>query len=109
MIKTKAEIYNKQGRYDVALRLIDSSRMMCPDTSDLTARALWAFHASEAYEGLGQAKKSLEALKYYCILRDSLEDDIHWPAVRSCCSGHGWGCAYGTGQNCGRSSSKSAS
>lgn len=76
-IKTKAEIYNKQGRYDVALRLIDSSRMMCPDTSDLTARALWAFHASEAYEGLGQAKKSLEALKYYCSLRDSLEDDIH--------------------------------
>ena len=76
-IKTKAEIYNKQGRYDVALRLIDSSRMMCPDTSDLTARALWAFHASEAYEGLGQAKKSLEALKYYCSLRDSLEDNIH--------------------------------
>ena len=34
-------------------------------------------YASEAYEGLGQAKKSLEALKYYCSLRDSLEDDIH--------------------------------
>lgn len=76
-IKTKAEIYNKQGRYGMALRMIDSSRMMCPDTSDLTARALWAFQASEAYKGLGQAKKSLEALKYYCSLRDSLEDDIH--------------------------------
>ena len=37
-IKTKAEIYNKQGRYDVALRLIDSSRMMCPDTSDSSAK-----------------------------------------------------------------------
>lgn len=61
----------------MALRMIDSSRLMCADTSDLTARALWAFHASEAYEGLGQAKKSLEALKYYCSLRDSLEDDIH--------------------------------
>lgn len=120
---------------------------MCPDTSDLTARALWAFHASEAYEGLGQAKKSLEALKYYCSLRDSLEDNIHsadvlhirelwqyehlkarntalegrnssanashtgrcWPAARYCCSGHGWGCAYGTGQNCGKSPSKNAS
>ncbi|MDR3876927.1 MAG: tetratricopeptide repeat protein [Alistipes sp.] len=146
-IKTKAEIYNKQGRYDVALRLIDSSRMMCPDTSDLTARALWAFHASEAYEGLGQAKKSLEALNIIAASgirskttytapmcstsancgststskpgtppsrgRNSSANASHtgrcWPAARYCCSGHGWGCAYGTGQNCGKSPSKNAS
>lgn len=80
-LKTKGEIYNRQGRYDMALRMIDSSRMMCADTSGLTARALWAFHASEAYEGLGQAKKSLDALKYYCSLRDSIEDDIHGSEV----------------------------
>lgn len=76
-LKTKAEIYNRQGRYDMALHMIDSSRMMCADTSSFTARALWAFNASEAYEGLGQAGKSLDALKYYCSLRDSIEDDIH--------------------------------
>ena len=57
-IKTKAEIYNKQGRYGMALRMIDSSRLMCADTSDLTARALWAFHASEAYEGWGRRRKA---------------------------------------------------
>ena len=71
-----AEEYWERG-YEFAPERARFSRMMCPDTSDLTARALWAFHASEAYEGLGQAKKSLEALKYYCSLRDSLEDDIH--------------------------------
>lgn len=57
-IKTKAEIYNKQGRYGMALRMIDSSRLMCADTSDLTARALWAFHASEPTKGWGRRRKA---------------------------------------------------
>lgn len=80
-LKTRAEIYNRRGNYDMALRMIDSSRLMCPDTSDLTARALWAFNASAAFEGLGQAKKSLDALKYYCSLKDSIEDNIHGAEV----------------------------
>lgn len=75
--KTKAEIYNMQGRYDLALRMIDTSRSMCADTSALSARALWASTASEAYAGLGQPAKSLAALRYYCRLRDSIDSEIH--------------------------------
>lgn len=76
-IKTLAEIRNRQGRYDAALRLLDSSRMMCADTSHYTSRALWAFHAAEAWEGKGNPAKALDALKYYCALKDSIDDEIH--------------------------------
>lgn len=77
-IKTKADICNRQGRYDMALRLLDSARMMMyADTSSLTSRALWAFYASEAWEGKGNTAKALNALKNYCALKDSIDDEIH--------------------------------
>lgn len=62
-LSTKADICNRTGRYDTALELTDSSRRMCADTTHLTSRALWALNTSNAWEGKGDAARSLEALK----------------------------------------------
>lgn len=76
-INTKADICNRTGRYDAALELIDSSRRMCADTTHLTSRALWALNAANAWEGKGDAARSLAALKHYIRLKDSIDDEIH--------------------------------
>ena len=41
---------------------------MCADTTHLTSRALWALNTSNAWEGKGDAARSLEALKQYIRL-----------------------------------------
>ena len=62
---------------DMALELTDSSRRMCADTTHLTSRALWALNTSNAWEGKGDAARSLEALKQYIRLKDSIDEKVH--------------------------------
>lgn len=76
-LSTKADICNRTGRYDTALELTDSSRRMCADTTHLTSRALWALNTSNAWEGKGDAARSLEALKQYIRLKDSIDEKVH--------------------------------
>lgn len=76
-INTRADICNRTGRYDTALELIERSRRMCADTTNLTPRALWALHSANAWEGKGNMAKSLGALKYYIRLKDSINEKIH--------------------------------
>lgn len=50
---------------------------MCADTTHLTSRALWALNTSNAWEGKGDAARSLEALKQYIRLKDSIDEKVH--------------------------------
>ena len=137
-IKTKAEIYNKQGRYDVALRLIDSSRMMCP-THPTSPHGRCGRSTPRKLRGTGQAKKARSLLPILILgspqgfarrqhTQRRCAPHPRIVAVRApqspehrprgaetvprtpripddaglrrdtAARGHGWGCAYGTGQ-----------